>query len=206
MGKGIARIKAAVTVAPREQGSMKKRLTAEDRSQLLDLLGQRFARHVERHRGLDWALVRAKLEDNEDALLSLAAMEASGGEPDVIGRDGGTGPILFCDCSEQTPPGRRSLCYDAAALASRRANKPASSALAMAAAMGVDLLDEAQYRALQALGEFDTKTSSWLQTPTEVRERGGALFGDRRYDRVFIYHNGAESYYAVRGFRGVLKV
>ncbi len=177
-----------------------------DARRLVDLLAERFARYPARHPGLDWAWVQARLEGKAGALTSLQAMEASGGEPDVIGRDDADGAVLFCDCAEQSPLGRRSLCFDEAAWASRKANRPQSSALAMAAAMGISVLDEDQYRALQALGEFDTKTSSWLQTPAAIRERGGALFGDRRYGRVFTYHNGAESYYAVRGFRGLLRV
>lgn len=181
-------------------------LKADERKRQLETLHRRFEQHPERHRGIDWATVQQRLDGNAAALASLRAMDASGGEPDVIGRDGKAGPVLYCDCSEQTPAGRRSLCFDAEALAARKANKPQSSAQAMAEAMGIELLDESQYQALQALGEFDTKTSSWLLTPAAVRERGGALFGDRRYGRVFVYHNGAESYYAVRGFRGLLRV
>jgi hypothetical protein len=169
-------------------------------------LEARFAAHASRHPGIAWADVRARLDAHPAALRVLGEMEASGGEPDVIGRDADTGQYLFCDCAAESPLGRRSLCYDGEALAARKEHKPASSAVAMAEAMGVELLDEAQYHALQALGAFDTKTSSWLRTPPKLRARGGALFGDRRYDRVFIYHNGASSYYAARGFRGLLRV
>ena len=173
---------------------------------LLDTLAARFAAHPHRHDGITWDEVLARVRDHATALRSLEAMEASGGEPDVIGRDASTGAILFCDCSAQSPTGRRSCCFDRAALASRKANKPAHSAEALADAMGVELLDEAQYRYLQTLGAFDTTTSSWIRTPARIRTLGGALFGDRRYDTVFVYHNGAESYYAARGFRGLLRV
>jgi hypothetical protein len=170
-------------------------------------LKARFDRHPERHAGLTWATVQARLDAAAPKLLkSLQAMEDSGGEPEVIGLDEATGELLIVDCSPETPAGRRSLCYDAEALAARKENKPADSAMDMAAAMGVTLLDEAQYRALQQLGEFDLKTSSWLLTPAPVRKLGGALFGDRRYGRVFTYHNGVQSYYAVRGFRALLRI
>ncbi|MGL6290590.1 MAG: DUF4256 domain-containing protein [Silanimonas sp.] len=179
----------------------------KDRDALLAKLRARFDAHPGRHAGIVWADVQSRLRDAPARLLaSLAAMEASGGEPDVIGSDDSTGALLFCDCSAETPEGRRSLCFDEAALAARKANKPAGSAEAMAAAMGVALLDEAQYAALQRLGEFDRKTSSWLKTPADIRRLGGALFGDRRFGRVFTYHNGAESYYAARGFRALLSV
>jgi len=181
-------------------------MKAREREQLLQVLEARFEANAPRHRGIAWAKVRARLEKNPDALRSLSEMEATGGEPDVIGQDGHAGHFLFCDCSPESPPGRRSSCYDAQALESRKENKPASSAVEMAAAMGIDLLTEAQYRALQEIGEFDTKTSSWIRTPSEVRALGGALFCDRRYGRVFVYHNGAQSYYAARGFRGSLRV
>lgn len=159
---------------------------------------------MHRHKGVAWAEIQARLESNPGALMSLRAMEATGGEPDVIGRDRQTGAITFTDCSAESPAGRRSLCYDRAALDSRKENKPQGSAVEVAAEMGIDLLTEEQYRALQSLGEFDTKTSSWVRTPSDVRSLGGALFCDRRYGRVFVYHNGAQSYYAVRGFRGSL--
>ena len=159
-----------------------------------------------RHKGLEWAAVLARLERNTAALAALAAMEASGGEPDVTGRDKATGQLVFCDCSVESPSGRRSLCFDAEALNARKENKPPGSALEAAAAMGIELLTEEQYRALQQLGEFDSKTSSWIATPEDIRALGGALFCDRRYGKVFVYHNGAQSYYAARGFRGLLRV
>jgi len=171
---------------------------------LLRALKARFEKHTHRHRGVAWADVQAKLERNPDALRSLREMEATGGEPDVIGQDGGH--YTFCDCSAETPTGRRSVCYDREALESRKEHKPESSAVEMAAAMGLALLTEEQYRELQKLDEFDTKTSSWIDTPSDVRALGGALFCDRRYGRVFVYHNGAQSYYAARGFRGSLRV
>jgi Protein of unknown function (DUF4256) len=173
---------------------------------LLRTLKARFDKHMHRHPGVAWPTVQARLEASPTALKSLQAMEASGGEPDVIGRDGANGPCLFCDCSPETPAGRRSVCYDREALDSRKEHKPSGSAVEMAGTMGIELLDEGQYRALQQLGEFDTKTSSWIRTPPEVRALGGALFCDRRYGQVFTYHNGAQSYYAVRGFRGLLRV
>lgn len=172
---------------------------------LLKALQARFEKNMARHRGLDWADARKRLEARPDKLRSLQEMERTGGEPDVVGRDARTGEVLFFDCSEETPKDRRSLCYDRAALEERKEFKPKGSAVGLAAAMGVELLTEEQYRHLQTLGRFDLKTSSWLQTPAEVRKLGGALFGDRRYDRVFTYHNGAQSYYAVRGFRAALK-
>jgi hypothetical protein len=172
---------------------------------LLRTLQTRFESHPQRHPAIAWADVQARLEHAPDALATLFAMEASGGEPDVIGRDE-QGRLLFCDCCAESPAGRRSLCYDREALDARKAHKPRSSAVEEAAAMGVELLSEEQYRALQALGEFDGKTSSWIATPADVRALGGALFADRRYGRVFVYHNGAQSYYAVRGFRGLLRV
>lgn len=178
----------------------------EARRALLGLLSDRFTKNVQRHRGIGWPDVLARLDANAAALDALAGMESSGGEPDVIGLDEASGRLLFCDCSPESPAGRRSLCFDRAALDSRKENKPAGSAVEAAAAMGIALLDEAQYRALQSLGEFDTKTSSWVATPDDVRALGGALFCDRRYGRVFVYHNGAQSYYAARGFRGLLRV
>lgn len=181
-------------------------LTADQRKKLLATLQTRFAKNMRRHPNLQWQTVQARLETNPQKLWSLNEMENTGGEPDVIGYDAETSECLFVDCSTESPQNRRSLCYDDAALETRKANKPAGSAQQMAAAMGIELLTEAQYRALQKLGKFDTKTSSWVQTPPEVRELGGALFCDRRYNTVFVYHNGAESYYAARGFRGLLKV
>jgi hypothetical protein len=173
---------------------------------LLATLETRFTQHPERHRAVAWTEVVARLESDASALRALAAMEASGGEPDVIGREDETGTIIFCDCSPESPSGRRSCCFDEAALASRKANKPDDSADAICARIGIRMLDETEYRHLQSLGAFDTKTSSWIATPARVRALGGALFGDRRYDTVFIYHNGAESYYAARGVRGTLRV
>ena len=161
---------------------------------------------MNRHQGLEWAAVQAKLEANPEKLWSLSEMERTGGEPDVVGHDKKTGEYIFYDCSAESPNGRRSVCYDRAALESRKANKPENNAVDMAAAMGIELLTEEQYRALQKLGDFDTKTSSWVNTPADIRKLGGALFCDRRYDPVFVYHNGAESYYAARGFRGSLRV
>lgn len=180
-------------------------MKAQEREQLLRTLKARFDRNMQRHQGIAWAEVHARLERHADALLALRAMEASGGEPDVIGQDK-KGQVLFCDCSAETPAGRRSLCYDREALDARKENKPQGSAVELAAGMGVELLTEDQYRELQKLGEFDTKTSSWILTPPDVRSLGGALFCDRRYGKVFVYHNGAQSYYAARGFRGRLSI
>jgi hypothetical protein len=177
-----------------------------ERDQLLRTLHSRFEQHAARHAGVVWAQVLARLDAAPAALKALAAMESSGGEPDVIGVDAGTGERLFCDCAAESPSGRRSLCFDEDALHARKENKPPGSAAGLALAMGVELLSEAQYRALQQLGEFDLKTSSWIATPNDVRSLGGALFGDRRYGRVFVYHNGAQSYYAARGFRALLRV
>lgn len=176
----------------------------ENRDQLLSSLRNRFEKHPHRHAGVPWQAVLARLEAAPAAWSALHAMEASGGEPDVIGQDG-AGRLTFCDCSPESPVGRRSLCFDRAALDARKENKPGGSAAEMAAAMGIELLTEAHYRALQQLGEFDLKTSSWIATPADVRSLGGALFCDRRYGRVFVYHNGAQSYYAARGFRGLLR-
>lgn len=181
-------------------------LNDAQREELLSVLKTRFEKHTERHNGIAWTDVQARLMANADKLRALYEMERTGGEPDVTGREDDTGAYLFCDCSAESPKGRRSLCYDGAALESRKANKPAGSAVDMAHALGIELLTEAQYMALQALGTFDAKTSSWLKTPDDIRRRGGAIFGDYRYGRVFIYHNGAESYYAARGFRGILRV
>ena len=186
--------------------STKKKLSPEQREELLRTLKARFEKNMNRHKGLEWAPVLARLEANTEKLWSVLEMERTGGEPDVVGHDKKTGEYIFYDCSAESPAGRRSLCYDRAALEARKANKPENSALDMAAAMGIELLTEEEYRALQKLGEFDTKTSSWVQTPAEIRELGGALFCDRRYGHVFVYHNGADSYYAARGFRGSLRV
>jgi hypothetical protein len=180
-------------------------MKAPKRDELIEELKARFEKNMHRHSGIAWATVQGRLERNPKALKSLRAMEESGGEPDVIG-DGASEYITFCDCSAESPSGRRSLCYDEAALDSRKENKPQGSAVEMATDMGIDLLTEQQYRALQQLGEFDTKTSSWIETPPDVRSLGGALFCDRRYGKVFVYHNGAQSYYAARGFRGQLRV
>jgi hypothetical protein len=181
-------------------------MKGQNRNELLQSLQGRFDKNMARHEAIAWAKVLARLEARPAALAPLAAMESSGGEPDVIGEDKATGAFLFCDCSPESPTGRRSLCYDGEALNARKENKPPGSAVEVAAEMGVELLTEAQYRALQQLGEFDLKTSSWIATPDDVRALGGALFCDRRYGRVFVYHNGAQSYYAARGFRGLLRV
>lgn len=176
------------------------------RDKLLKSLSARFEKNSQRHEGIAWADVLARLERNPVELESLLEMESTGGEPDVIGHDPKTGRVIFCDCSPESPAGRRSLCYDREALNARKENKPKGSAVEMAATMGIELLTEEQYRELQQLGEFDLKTSSWIRTPEGIRALGGALFCDRRYDTVFVYHNGAQSYYAARGFRGVLRV
>lgn len=181
-------------------------LSSSERASLLATLKARFEKHPVRHEGVAWETVQARLEQNDDALGALQEMERTGGEPDVIGVDKKTGVVTFCDCSAESPAGRRSVCYDPEALASRKENKPKHSALGMAKEMGIELLTEDEYRALQTLGTFDAKTSSWVMTPPEMRKLGGALFGDTRYGRVFAYHNGAESYYAARGFRGALRV
>lgn len=172
---------------------------------LIETLKARFEKNMQIHKGVEWADVQAKLNGNTNALKTLGAMEASGGEPDVIDADK-SGKITFCDCSAESPSGRRSLCYDREALDKRKEAKPAGSAMEMAARLGIEMLTEQQYRDLQELGDFDLKTSSWVQTPADVRSKGGALFCDRRYGKVFLYHNGAESYYAARGFRGLLRV
>lgn len=181
-------------------------MKAHERDRLLLSLKNRFEKNRHRHQGHAWEKVLSRLQGSAAALESLRAMESSGGEPDVIGYDEASGQYIFCDCSPESPAGRRSLCYDREALASRKENKPEGSAVDAAAAMGIELLSEAQYRELQNLGEFDTKTSSWVATPEDVRSLGGALFCDRRYGKVFVYHNGAQSYYAARGFRGLLRV
>ena len=180
-------------------------MTAREREELLRALKARFERHMHRHEGIAWADVEARLDSHPDALRSLRDMELSGGEPDVVGPKAESGAVTFCDCAAESPAGRRSLCYDREALDARKENKPKSSAVEMAAAMGVELLTEPQYRALQQLGEFDIKTSSWIDTTADVRALGGALFCDRRYGRVFTYHNGAQSYYAARGFRAACR-
>src|SRR4028119_1212789 len=186
--------------------SNKKELSPEQREKLLTALKARFEKNMNRHKGLEWANVQAKLEANTEKLWSLDEMETTGGEPDVVGHDKKTGEYIFYDCCAESPKGRRSVCYDREALESRKEHKPENNAIDMAAAMGIELLTEEQYRELQELGEFDSKTSSWVQTPTDIRELGGALFCDRRYNHVFVYHNGAESYYAVRAFRGSVRV
>jgi len=186
--------------------SNKKDLSPEQRKELLRTLKSRFEQNMNRHKGLDWTGVQAKLEANPEKLWSLHEMEKTGGEPDVVGLDKQTGEYIFYDCSAESPKGRRSLCYDREALDSRKENKPKDTAVDMAAALGIELLSEEQYRELQQLGNFDAKTSSWVKTPPAIRKLGGALFCDRRFDTVFVYHNGAESYYAARGFRGSLKV
>jgi hypothetical protein len=185
---------------------MKKQLSSQQREELLSTLKARFAKNMDRHKGIEWANVQAKLQAHSEKLWSLNEMEKAGGEPDVVGYDKKTGEYIFYDCSAESPKGRRSLCYDREALEARKEHKPANSAMDMAAAMGIELLTEKEYRELQQLGSFDTKTSSWVKTPANIREAGGAIFCDRRYDHVFVYHNGAESYYAARGFRGSLKV
>ncbi len=182
------------------------KLSAKQREELLSVLKARFEKNMNRHKGLEWAKVQAKLEANADKLWSLHEMERTGGEPDVVGFDKKTGETIFYDCSAESPEGRRSLCYDREALEARKANKPKDNAMDMAAAMGIELLTEEEYRALQKLGNFDTKTSSWIKTPAAIRELGGAIFADRRYNHVFVYHNGADSYYGARGFRGWLRV
>lgn len=183
-----------------------KALTPEQSKVLLELLQTRFESNMQRHPNLEWAKIRARLETNPAKLWSLNEMERTGGEPDVVAYDEKTDEIIFYDCSAESPAGRRSLCYDREALDARKENKPDGSAMEMAAAMGIELLNEEQYRELQKYGDFDTKTSSWLITPPAIRKLGGAIFGDRRYDHIFIYHNGAISYYAARGFRGSLRV
>lgn len=186
--------------------STKNKLSAEQSKELLKTLKVRFEKNMQRHKGIEWAKVQAKLEANAEKLWILDDMETTGGEPDVVGYDKKTGQYIFYDCSAESPKGRRSVCFDGDALESRKEHKPANSAMEMAADMGIALLSEEEYRALQQLGNFDLKTSSWIQTPAAVRKLGGALFCDRRYDQVFLYHNGAESYYAARGFRGSLRV
>jgi hypothetical protein len=192
--------------AARSTSSNSKNLSPEQRELLLRALRTRFETNMNRHKGLEWAQVQTRLESSAEKLWSLNEMERTGGEPDVVGHDKRTGEFIFCDCSAESPKGRRSFCYDREALESRKQHKPENNVLDTAAAMGIELLTEEQYRELQKLGEFDTKTSSWIRTPSQIRKLGGALFCDRRYDTVFVYHNGAESYYAARGFRGSLRV
>jgi len=184
----------------------KKELSSEQREELLRALKARFEKNMNRHKGLEWSKVQAKLEANTGKLWSLNEMERTDGEPDVVGYDKKTGEYIFYDCSAESPKGRRSFCYDRKALEARKEFKPENNAIDMATVMGIELLTEEQYRELQQLGNFDTKTSSWVKTPSKIRKLGGALFCDRRYDTVFVYHNGAESYYAARAFRGSLKV
>ena len=183
----------------------KKQLPSDQREELLRALQARFEKNMNRHEGLEWANVKAKLDASAEKLWSLSEMERTGGEPDVVGHDKKTGEYIFCDCSAESPKGRRSICYDREALESRKEHKPKDSAMHMAAAIGIELLTEEQYRELQKLGKFDTKTSSWVKTPSAIRKLGGALFCDCRFDTVFLYHNGAESYYAGRAFRGSLR-
>lgn len=183
-----------------------KTITANQRDELLGMLKTRFERNMRRHQGLEWAKVSARLEAEADKLRSLDEMERTGGEPDIVGYDQKSGEYLFCDCATESPTGRRSVCYDDEALQDRKEHKPKNSAIGMAAGMGIEILTEEQYRDLQKLGTFDAKTSSWIKTPADIRKLGGAIFGDYRYGRVFVYHNGAQSYYAARGFRGSLRV
>jgi Protein of unknown function (DUF4256) len=193
-------------IRARNINSNEKHLSVEKREELLRALKTRFEKHMNRHKGLEWAKLQAKLEANTEKPWSLHGMERTGGEPDVVGYDEETGEYVFYDCSAESPKGRRSVCYDREALESRKEHKPKDDAIDMAVAMGIELLTEHQYRELQKLGDFDTKTSSWVKTPSAIRKLGGALFCDRRFDTVFLYHNNAESYYAARGFRGSLKV
>ena len=186
--------------------SDKKKLSPEQSKEIFSVLKTRFEKNMNRHKGFEWAKIQARLEVNPEKLWSIDDMEVTGGEPDVVGHDKKSGEYIFYDCSAESPKERRSLCYDREALDARKEHKPKNSAMDMAAEMGIKLLTEQEYRDLQKLGEFDLKTSSWIETPDAIRERGGALFCDRRYDHVFVYHNGAESYYAARGFRGSLRV
>lgn len=186
--------------------TIKKKLTSEERKDLLAALKSRFEKNMNRHKGISWSAVEERLDANPEKLWSLNQMEKTEGEPDVVGLEKKSGEFIFMDCSAESPKGRRSICYDHEALESRKEHKPANSAMQMAEDMGIELLDEAQYRELQKHGKFDTKTSSWILTPPDIRKLGGAIFADWRYGHVFVYHNGAESYYAARGFRGVLRV
>ena len=184
----------------------KKELSSKQKTEILEALKVRFEKNMKRHKGMEWSNVKSRLESNASKLWSLRQMEDTSGEPDVVGQDMKSGQYIFMDCSAESPAGRRSLCYDKAALDERKEHKPKGSAVQMAASMGIDLLSEEQYRKLQNLGTFDAKTSSWLHTPVNIRKLGGSIFGDFRYETVFVYHNGAQSYYAARGFRGQLKV
>jgi len=186
--------------------SNKKELSSRERKELLGALRARFERNMNRHQGLEWAKIQEKMASNPEKLWSLSEMERTGGEPDVVGHDEKTGEYIFYDCAAESPKGRRTVCYDREALEARKEHKPQNNAVDMAASMGIELLTEGQYRELQELGNFDAKTSSWVKTPSDIRKLGGAIFCDRRYDHVFVYHNGAESYYAARGFRGWLRV
>ena len=192
--------------APKRDSEAGQQLPPEQQKELLRILRTRFEKNMNRHQGLQWAAVQARLTANSEKLWSLNEMERTGGEPDVVGHDKKTGEYVFYDCSAESPKGRRSVCYDREALDARKEHKPKTSAMDMAGEMGIEILTEAQYQELQALGDFDTKTSSWVKTPPEIRKRGGALFCDRRYDTVFVYHNGADAYYAARAFRGSLRV
>jgi hypothetical protein len=205
-GTKVKSVRAASEKGSVSRADTKKELSPGQREELLRALEARFEKNMRRHQGLEWAKVQAKLGADTEKLWSLNEMEITSGEPDVVGHDKKTGEYIFYDCSAESPKGRRSFCYDGRALASRKEHKPDDSAADMAAAMGIEILTEEQYRELQKLGNFDTKTSSWLKTPPEIRHLGGAIFGDRRYDTVFMYHNGAESYYAARGFRGSLRI
>jgi hypothetical protein len=200
----VAMERLEITVNPTKRH--KNEVSSDQREQLLQTLKARFEENMNRHKGFEWAQVQARLEANPEKLRSLFEMERTGGEPDVVGHDQKTGEYIFYDCSAESPKGRRSICYDHEALESRKEHKPEDDAMDMAAAMSIELLTEERYRELQKLGKFDTKTSSWVKTPSAIRKLGGALFCDRRYDTVFVYHNGAESYYAARGFRGSLRV
>lgn len=186
--------------------NIKKNLAKEQRAELLKALENRFEKNMNRHKGIVWINVLSKLETNSEKLWSLNEMESTGGEPDVVGYDKMTGEYIFYDCSSESPKGRRSICYDREALESRKENKPENNAIDLAASMGIEILTEEQYRELQKLGNFDTKTSSWIKTPSEIRKLGGAIFADFRFGKIFVYHNGAESYYAARGFRGSLRI
>jgi hypothetical protein len=207
IGDMRTKVRNMPTAKARKLGSDKrKELSPEDRERLLTLLKARFEKNMARHKDVQWAHVRARLDASPEKLWPLNEMERTGGEPDVVGRDARTGEYLFYDCSAESPSGRRSVCYDRPALDARKEHKPKHSAVEMAASLGIEMLTEAQYRELQTLGAFDLKTSSWVKTPPEIRQLGGAIFCDRRYNHVFTYHNGAESYYAARGFRGSLNV